>query len=277
MLLKTCVLFHFSLVFPPSGMTHSWGTLSKPLHNPELYHATLWEQYQSFAAKTMIRLLHFLCPWTDIMDASISHHDHFENGGGDNATVQGLQFSLEQNFGEIEFDWDTRNVKLRAMGTNPDAPPLLMAQINFDQLLGSSPMSNQFLSMDDYQTELNDNRGRYTSTENSSYIDDQNDATWICLNHRGRDTPIQHFIGHVSSALILAVLVPLPIVLPLTIIAVLLLIRIRRWSRNYTCISLRHQRRQETSMMSNKMIWHVDWVALAPIRKNYFFPLVKQH
>jgi hypothetical protein len=158
-------------------------------------------------------MLHYLCPWTDVVEAS---HDasHIENGGGEGST-DGLQFSLEQNFGELEFDWEERTVRLRAMGENPDEPPLLMAQISMDQLSGRTSMSSHQLTPQDFLDE--------TITPRH----DVYDSDWVCINHRGRDTPMSHMIGHVSSAVILVSLVPLPLLLP----AFLILLLIRRWSQ----------------------------------------------
>ena len=256
-------------------MTHSWGTLSKPLHHPELYHPTWWQQYQSLAAKTMIRLLHFLCPWTDIMDAT--GLEHSENGGGEHATVPGLQYSLEQNFGEVEIDWETETVQIRAFGTGgDDQPPLLMAQVHLDQLRGNQPMSSQLLTTADYRAEWARNPGgRYSKYANDSHVWDD-EASWVCVNHRGRDTALQHAIGHVSSAVILTILVPLPLVAPLTLVSLLALLVLRRWAARW-----RPSRRARVHISSTKRWTSVrtqwEWMAWAVLGpKNYWFSLTKQ-
>jgi hypothetical protein len=194
-----------------SGMTHSWGTMSTPLYNLG-YKPSLVERYQSFVAKNMIRMLHYVCPWTDVMKAN-KGATHAENGGGESAAA-GLQFSLEKNFGELEFDWEERVVRLRAIGENSAAPPLLMAQYSMDQLAGRAPASFHGLPPDDFALES-------STVRHSLYESD-----WVCLNHRGRDSPLSHMLGHASSAVALILLVPLPLLLP----AFFSLILIRRWS-----------------------------------------------
>jgi hypothetical protein len=263
-------------------MTHSWGTLSKPLNNPEKYHPTLWQQYQSLAAKTMIRLLHYLCPWTDIMDAT--GLEHIENGGGENATVQGLQFSLEQNFGEVEIDWEAETIQIRALG-HTSKLPLLMAQVRLDQLRGDKPMSTQQLTLEDFQAEWNRNPGgRYSKNSfnqsGSHEVDGNDTATWVCVNHRGRDTALQHLIGHVSSAVILTVLVPIPLVAPITLLSLLALIVVRRWasSRRNLIVTQRYPRYKPTPSYSNRSTRaQLDWIAWVLFPKSHWVPLVKQH
>ncbi len=56
----------------------------------------------------------------------------YENGGGEGAST-GLQYSLLQNFGEMEFDWLERTVTLRSLGKDEAKPPLLMAKFSMDQ------------------------------------------------------------------------------------------------------------------------------------------------
>lgn len=196
-------------------MTHSWGTLSTPLSNPR-YQPDWAERYQSLVATNMIRMLHYVCPWTDVVEST---DIHAENGGGENA-AKGIQYSLEQNFGELEFDWEERTVRLRAMGENPTAPPLLMAQLSMDQLGGRSALSSQHVTADDYRIE---------SARQTQYGDDVSSA-WICINNRGRDTPMAHMVGHVSSAVVLIALAPLPLLIPTYLVLVL----VRRWSTSKT-------------------------------------------
>eukprot|EP01083_Nonionella_stella_P167770 564705_1 len=63
----------------------------------------------------------------------------YENGGAENAK-KGQQYSIEKNFGEFEFDWKARVVRVRAIGQDVNAPPLLSASYSFDQLSGNKVM-----------------------------------------------------------------------------------------------------------------------------------------
>ena len=176
-----------------SGMTHSWGSLT----SPPLAHPTKrpsWrEVYESLVAGTMVRLLHYTCPWTDLL--------HGGDAEGSGTLGTGLQFSLQKNFGELEFDWGERTVALRAFGENSraGAPPLLQAEFSMDQLSGSAPILNDHLRRQDFQYE---ERNHLPESE------------WICLNHRGRENKMSHMLGHLYTAVGLAFLVPFPFALP---------------------------------------------------------------
>jgi hypothetical protein len=195
-----------------SGMTHSWGSLpSGPMGDFE-WRPSFRDRYESFVAGSMMRLLNLLCPWTDIM---VGSENQAELGGAEGAKT-GRQFSLEKNFGELEFDWDARTVSMRAVGEDGD--PLLSAKWSLDQLSGRSSLSGSLVSSRDYsaEAELLKNLGV--------------ESTWTCVSHRGRVNAIQHMFGHVATGAALILLVPFPLVLP----TYFLLVLIRRYLRKFT-------------------------------------------
>lgn len=204
--------------FTTSGMTHSWGTLSSPpLSDPD--HEPSWRQrYQSFVSSHMLTLLHHLCPWTDLMYADSNDVDRglLENGGGEGSS-SGLQYSLAKNFGEMEFDFESRTVAIRAMGETADANPLLMASFSMDQLSGRSVLLGSKLQVDDFRSV---DRVRNVTVP---------DADWVCVNHRGQDYAVHHAFGHLLTGLVLMVFTPAPLALPA--VTCLLLIRWVRVSR----------------------------------------------
>ena len=209
-----------------SGMTHSWGTISTPIDDPNRK-STFFERYRSFAGKTLMHTLHYLCPWTDILISMPSENDGLhETGGGEGATT-GLQYSLLQNFGELEFDWNDRSVSLRAIGKNRDQPPLLMAKFSMDQLSGRHPVPSPHLTAEDFQEESQDSRHLLYSSD------------WVCINHRGRASVMSHAIGHGSTVLVLVAIVPLPLVLP----TLILLFLVRRWAQQSNASSWTDTRR----------------------------------
>lgn len=245
-------------------MTHSWGTISTPLSNPEKQPS--WaEYYESLVAKNMIRMLHYLCPWTDVMKAS-SDASHSEDGGGEGSS-SGVQFSLQQNFGELEFDWEERTVRLRAMNENSDEPPLLMAKLSMDQLSGRSAMSSYHLTAEDFE---------YETASERHYL---YDSDWVCINHRGRDTPVSHMIGHVSSAIVLVTLVPMPLLLP----TFLVLLLIRRWAQKGDspfCGSIDDKRLSKRGMFKSvpkaKLSKRMRLSKLIPSRYKTYVSMAKQ-
>jgi hypothetical protein len=200
-----------------SGMTHSWGTLSKPMANTD-FCPTLTQRYQSFAGNVLLHSLHNLSPWNDIMKASPIDKPRsdglYENGGGEGA-ITGLQYSLQQNFGELEFDWTERTVALRSMGKSGESSPLLMAKVSMDQLSGRAAMSSNYLTTKDFFIEEKSDRHRLY------------DSNWICINHRGRESTFGHVLGHVSTLVVLITVVPMPLFVPV----LSLLWVIRRWAQ----------------------------------------------
>jgi hypothetical protein len=138
----------------------------------------------------------------------------YESGGGDE-TPQGLQFSLEKNFGELEFDWEERTVTMRAFGETPDASPLLMAKMSMDQLSGNTFAPGSSLASTDF---LRENRTRHPTIQ----------GEWTCINHRGQDNLLSHVAGHVIAGIALTVIVPIPLLMP----SILMFFLMRRATRN---------------------------------------------
>ena len=70
-------------------------------------------------SKVVMTVAHWIFPMPDLRVSSSKKEDDqsllFENGGAEGAKL-GKQFSLEKNFGEIEIDWQNRNVWIRAFG-----------------------------------------------------------------------------------------------------------------------------------------------------------------
>jgi hypothetical protein len=195
-----------------SGMTHSWGSTSTPTDSDPAYKPSWKTRYESSVAAAMMQVLHHACPWTDIMKSEPPNSELSENtivnGGGEGAR-QGLQFNLQKNFGELEFDWDERTVSIRAFGETPDAAPLLMAKIGMDQLSGHTPTPNDHLTSADFRDEV-EYRRHYPESE------------WICINHRGRENHLGHMFGHIATGAVLTFLVPVPFFLPCLLVFLLL-------------------------------------------------------
>jgi hypothetical protein len=206
-----------------SGMTHSWGTLTNPpLQEPDRQ-PTWRQQYESLVARNLLRMLHYVCPWTDLMVSPVQSSSSseqtsgsdglYESGGGE-GTPQGLQFSLEKNFGELEFDWEERTVTMRAFGEDQDASPLLMAKTSMDQLSGKTFTPGSSLKNEDFVKELD---SRHPAAR----------GEWTCINHRGRDNPLSHIAGHITAGITLTVIVPIPLFMP----SILMFFLIRRATR----------------------------------------------
>jgi PhoD-like phosphatase len=174
-----------------SGMTHSWGTIATPISR--IAGGPTWtELYASFIGRYTMHLLHYVCPWTELMIAQdFTQNDDnaalMENGGGEGAK-DGIQYSLEMNFGELEIDWTVGTVAIRAIGEGIENPPLLMAKMSIEQLSGRSTIPGKTPSMFEFTKESQSQR---VSGE------------WVCVNHRGAENPMENFFGQITSSAIM--------------------------------------------------------------------------
>ncbi len=173
--------------FTTSGMTHSWGTCAACT---ESFHISPWKYILcNTIGQSVMTLYHKIMPMPDLLVANKDGNDNnteefFVNGGAENAKI-GRQYSLQLNFGELEIDWSRRLVKLRAIGKDANAPPLLSASYSFDQLTGHQTIPGRtnlkaFMKHDylNYFMDGNLTNGKYT-----------------CVNNRGSVHPVQVVFG----------------------------------------------------------------------------------
>jgi hypothetical protein len=141
---------------------------------------------------------HNLLPRTDLQ-----YVDKRESVEGEYASPKsGLQYSLSKNFGEIEFDFNDRRVILRSIGEN--GMPLIATSYTFDQLSGRAEMPGSRIKASDFRT--------VASLNNRSGLPLLYGNEWVCVNHRGYDSPMSHLIGHTCVSLIMLCWIPLPLV-----------------------------------------------------------------
>lgn len=181
-----------------SGMTHSWGILSSPPTNDLDYKPTFQQRYASLFASTLMQALYLLCPWTELMVSTPSSGSLYESGGAEGAKT-GTQYSLEKNFGELEFDWEERTVTMRAIGEDAYFAPLLSGRWSMDQLSGRTPISGGSLKREDFELERNS--------------DSLLDGEWTCVNHGGRVSVMEQMLGHVVTGFVFT-LAPFPVLVP---------------------------------------------------------------
>ena len=183
-----------------SGMTHSWGSLSSPPTDDPSSKPTIYQRYQSFLSGSMMQLLHLISPWTELMVSETASDGSLHESGGAEGATTGKQYSLEKNFGELEFNWNDRTVSMRALGENRDSPPLLSARWSMDQLSGRGLIPGSSLELDDFHRQQE--------------LDSLLDKEWVCANHRGVVTIAEHVFGHVAAGFVFTTLMPFPFLLP---------------------------------------------------------------
>jgi hypothetical protein len=187
---------HHLVELTTSGMTHSWGTLANPTrsgvsHESGRHSSHCWYRFlKSLGARLLMYGLHAVAPWTEIMHA---RGDPFVLTDG--MSSSGLQYSLSQNFGEIEFDWEVHSLTLRSLGQKEE--PLLGARFGLDKLSGRTawPPSNQTRA-----AWLIDNDEVLTRHGHGP-------SNWHCVNHRATDYCA-------TSGFALSFLLSLPLLLP---------------------------------------------------------------
>jgi len=192
-----------------SGMTHSWGTCTNP--RPE-YHSGWFSYWTYFLSNSFMSFAHFVSPhWTDIVNShhtyqqeestnkSYSHsEDLYEFGGAEGATT-GKQYSLDLNFGELEFDWEAQTVSMRVLGLDDVA--LISAKWSLDQLSGRAPMGGSNIAPEDIARSAS---ALARAKSKRSLIDigaeksfNNSNEEWICVPYRGHANALSVLAGHI--------------------------------------------------------------------------------
>ena len=165
-----------------SGMTHSWGTMPcfKPMES--FICAT---NYVKWYLATAMHLAHINHGWKHLID---------DYGPSQEKTKRRVQYSLDMNFGEFEFDWDSEQVTVRilGLGTDEGRPPLLSRTWGFAELSGDNGRGfNPTCKLQD-----DDFRDRFELLSDRMEVAPDD---WICLNNQGVNSSFQKFIGPFSA------------------------------------------------------------------------------
>jgi hypothetical protein len=150
-----------------------------------------------------------------------------KKGGEDSDTAgkDGLQYSLDLNFAEFEFDWDQKQVVVRILGEDEH---IHLAKVwSLDELNGKGP-SGQPRFVNDYhiakvRRSLEDLGVLESAVNNSN--------EWICVNYRGLPNPVHRVVAMASSVLALATLTTILPSMVLIAIVVVLMRQLRTWRR----------------------------------------------
>mmetsp|Transcript_25951 Transcript_25951/g.29673 ORF Transcript_25951/g.29673 Transcript_25951/m.29673 type:complete len:535 (-) Transcript_25951:2-1606(-) len=179
--------------FTSSGMTHSWAT---NFASSEKFHKT-WRYYpMHIISKSLMTLVHMVFPMPELMVSNgkcDNMNNRCVNGGAENAK-DGRQFSLEQNFGEFEFDFEQGVVTMRAIGKDSNAPPMLSATFSFDQLSGKTAMPGSVANNEKI-------------SQNLPLLDGNKvDGEYICVNYKDVPSLVHITFASIGISSFLAVL-----------------------------------------------------------------------
>jgi hypothetical protein len=197
-----------------SGMTHSWGRIHTRLINKPNHGHSVLERVEALVGSVTMHIMHYVRPWTHLLVSS--NDPEVTHDGGIEGAIQGLQYSLERNFGELEFDWEERTVTIRSIGE--EAKPLLTSRVSMDQLSGRIPMSTFFVTEEEFRAE---------TAEQHPLVANE----WVCVDHRGRVSMARELIGQVNLAVSCLSIFSLPILIPAYFVG--LLWQKRRSRRNH--------------------------------------------
>lgn len=167
-----------------SGMTHSWGgpnVCSTPSRTCRL-------PYIKWASKIAMRFAHWIGPWTELL---VKNDEALDPG------QKGLQYTLDLNFAEFEFDWDHKQVIVRILGKGQQ---LLLAKAwTLDELSGREHhVQPQLVSKDQIA------KVHHSLADMGVLGDPRGSNEWICVNHRGLPNPIHRAVSMVASVMFLA-------------------------------------------------------------------------
>ena len=147
---------------------------------------------------------HHTPAWTDIIDYRTITPT---KSSSKPPLKHGLQYVLERNFGEMEFDWVNRQVVVRVFGHT--GKEYISTTWPFDLLSGHmEPIPTGRLHISDFERTYNT-----LLLHNVSQPDD-----WICLNHRGVSSFSIKLFGVLSPICLATFLVSLPLIVLLMIL-----------------------------------------------------------
>lgn len=209
-----------------SGMTHSWGTniCARP-HSG----ITCRISYFHTALKYGMHFAHHNSVWSDLVHLTTTKNNNSDNDIGrgyvinDNDKV-GVQYSLERNFGEFEFDWDYNQLIIRIIGQqqSPIAVNhnkyLLNTQWNLDLLSGKIPPSDNYLNDNDFYKQYhkliqyNQLIGDNNNNNNYNHLM-VHDDDWFCVNYQHDPSYLFKLFGVLSPVSISACIIFTPIIL----------------------------------------------------------------
>jgi hypothetical protein len=173
-----------------------------------------------------MELAHLIIPMKDILISPVGSDNQvgeddimaqdtttYESGGAEKAK-QGLQYSLDLNFGELEFDWDKRIVSVRTLGKDLHAPPLIAAKYSFDQLSGVSPFPEGEVGLQEMiARNRSDGVNSWTRNFSPGFSSiELRQHQWTCIDYRGTVDPVRIATSY-TSLTFTAVGVPLIVIL----------------------------------------------------------------
>jgi PhoD-like phosphatase len=210
-----------------SGMTHSWGTniCARPRSS--------WgcrTPYLQYCLKLAMDYAHlYTGAWREVLVLQPDHQKsrHLPTAQRE-PERKGVQYTLDLNFAEFEFDWDKSNVIVSLRGIK-DAPPILAIALDLDELNGrhskqsegAGHLDRSLLPGGPTTAPWADFHRQYETLQTHGTVVDSDD--WICVPYRGAPSPPHKLVGALAPPLLAGILMSLPITLPSTLLVGILI------------------------------------------------------
>jgi hypothetical protein len=171
-----------------SGMTHSWGTnvCGRANGNP-FCHLT----YFRTIFRSLLHFAHSISPWTEVLI---------------DETNGKLQYSLELNVAELDFDWDLQTVSARILGVKNDDRVLLHQEWSLEELTNVVGKGTR-VTMEDFDRAQQKLVGASLITPQEGV---NGEEEWVCVHYRGLPNRIQFAFGALVPLVLLLILSTLP-------------------------------------------------------------------
>lgn len=167
-----------------SGLTHAWCAKKFWARASSLTPLFRWSW-----------LRHALC--SGMHTAQLFMNDVVIDDKSNEGAKRGRQYSLDINFAEFEFDWDSEEVTIRILGETVASAPALSTRWKFQESLPSSRRSSDFDQ-------------RYQRLKQHGAKPDD----WVCVSYNGEPSGLHKIIGAIVPISLVLTLMLFPLVVP---------------------------------------------------------------
>lgn len=189
-----------------SGMTHSWGSKYGYCARVNKTKLCKFIPFQK-VLKSVLNYAHFVNPWTGLLQRN---DDESENEAS-SQTPKRLQYTLDRNVAEFEFDWTNRTVIVRVLGETGET--LLREDWPMTRL-STNQANNTLLDDEAFDVGL----GRLESALQNPLPTNHSD--FVCVDYRGNPNQFHKALGMASTFGLFVVMVTSPFVVFLCLFAI---------------------------------------------------------
>lgn len=192
-----------------SGMTHAWGSTQSSVCGRARLSPLCHIYYFNKMYGWLIHFAHWIFPWKELVI---------------DETTKTLQYTIDLNIAELDFDWDGRYVWTKILG--PKGDTLLEQKWSLDDLTNTKETLLANEDFDFVAQRLHD----------QSIVGPSND--WICVHYRGVPHALPFALSVIATGILSSILLGAP-----AIVVVLVLRRLLRSRRDVACSTTKQKKR----------------------------------